>query len=160
MCTVAVGRPRLNDLLAEAEPNPPSPNSLKKPIKIHVHPELTFSLRVWWGSKGDVQLVLFTVFMVNWHFQFPSRICCLHFVAPCSLGPETGAGGVPDRCHRSASRGARFCLGLGMISEVPINGLSGWSLKEKKWEKGKSNTTLWAHGAHLYLYSLIRFFEQ
>ena len=52
-------------------------------------------------------------------------------MAPCSLGPETGAGGVPDRCHRSASRGTRFCLGLGMISEVSINGLSGWSLKEK-----------------------------
>lgn len=31
---------KLNDLSAEAEPNPPSPNSLKKPIKIHVHPEL------------------------------------------------------------------------------------------------------------------------
>eukprot|EP00435_Cladocopium_sp_Y103_P054551 s628_g17.t1 len=29
---------KLNDLLAEAEPN--SPNALKKPIKIHVHPEL------------------------------------------------------------------------------------------------------------------------
>ena len=46
------GSSRLNDLLAEAEPN--SPNALKKPIKIHVHPELTLSLRNMVGSKGDI----------------------------------------------------------------------------------------------------------